>query len=278
MPNVYALAAHPLVQQVASGEVKTKGPRAVFGVILMFLILCGGVWMLLQSSFGPWQAYLISSVAFWGSWLVLASIWLTGVPGIGPLGIPRSTPRFNGPQGTEASWVVVNPHGEDEGLKKEFASFARGGQAAFFRVDDSLKDPTTQSDKSAAESAANERISEEYARELGVGAADVTTPNIIKVTETQLGKEDGKFKYARVTYGPAETNATQNEPTKALIGRIKPKTIELALHEGSLAAPTYWSLVIFGGLFLAHAGLLALYETRRVEQPAGAPERIPASV
>lgn len=276
MPNVYALAAHPLAQQLAQEEVKTKGPRAVFGVILMFLILCGGVWMLLQSSFGPWQAYLISSVAFWGSWLVLASIWLTGVPGIGDF-IPRSTPKYNGPQGNETSWVVVNPHGEDDKLKKAFDGHA-GKPNAFFTIDDSLKDQTTQGDKAAAESAANERISEEYAIELGVGAGDIAVPTIAKVTETQLGKEDGKFKYARVTYGPADPNPTDNEPTKALISKIKPKTIELALHEGSLGTPTKLSLLLFGALFLLHAGLLAWYESRHVDQPQGAPERVPVAV
>jgi hypothetical protein len=277
VPNVYAFAAHPLVQQVAQEEVKTKGGRAVFGVILMFAILCGGVWMLLQSSFGPWQAYLISSVAFWGSWLVLGSIWLTGVPGIPPLDIPRSTPRFNGPQGAEESWVVVNPHGEHEELNKSFAEFAES-KGQFFTVDESVKNPETQSTKSSAESAANERVSEEYARELGVGASDITTPNIVVVTETQLGKDGGKFQYARVTYGPAKPNATDNEPTKALIARIKPKTIELALHSGSLATPTYYALLLFAALFGLHALLLARYETKQVEQPQGTPERVTAGV
>ena len=43
MPNVYALAAHPLGQaaiRLAQEEHKTKGARAIFGVILMFGILC----------------------------------------------------------------------------------------------------------------------------------------------------------------------------------------------------------------------------------------------
>ncbi|HEX8001380.1 MAG TPA: hypothetical protein VF519_01655 [Mycobacteriales bacterium] len=272
MPNLYALAAHPLVQQVAQEEHKTKGGRAVFGVILMFMILCGGVWMLLQSSFGPWQAYLISGTAFWGSWLVLAVIWFFGVPGIGP--VPRSTPRFNGPQGAEQSWVIVNPHGEDEHLSKSFEEFAKENPNGFFTIDESLQDPNAQSDKSAAESAANERISEEYARDLGVGAADVTVPNVITITETQLGKDDGEFKYARVTYGPATPNATDNEPTKALIARIQPKTVELALHSGSLAAPTYVALLIFSVLFALHVLLLVLHERRQVTQPEGAPERV----
>lgn len=279
MPNVYAFAANPLVQEVmASGEVKTKGGRAVFGVILMFLILCGGVWMLLQSSFGPWQAYLISSVAFWGSWLVLATIWLTGVPGIGPLHIPRSTPRFYGPQGAPVSWEIVNPHGEDDKLKKAFDEFAKDNPNGFFKIDDSVKDQATLTQKSAAETAANARVSEEYANDLDVGAADVTSPTVIVVTETRLGKEDGEFKYARVTYGPAPENATQTENTRALISRIKPKTIELALHKGSLAAPTYYSLALFGFLFVAHTGLLVRYERKHVDQPAGAPERVAVGV
>ena len=277
MPNVYALAAHPLVQQLAQEEVKTKGPRAVFGVILMFTILCGGVWMLLQSSFGPWQAYLISGVAFWGSWLVLATIWLTGVPGIGP--IPRSTPQWYGPQGSEKAWVVVNPHGEDEELKKKFDEFAReSGDRGFFRIDESLTDQGTQTQRAGAETAANARISEEYARDLGRGAADITTPGVIVVTETMLGKEDGEFRYARVTYGPAEINATTNEPTKELIGLIKPKTIELTLHSGSLSEPTYWALLLFAVLFLGHAALLTRYELKHVTQPEGAPERVPVGV
>jgi hypothetical protein len=35
---------------------------------------------------------------------------------------------------------------------------------------------------------------------------------------------------------------------------------------------------IFTFLFLLHAALLALYEMRHVEQPAGAPERIAVGV
>lgn len=278
MPNVYALAANPLVQQVAQAEVKTKGARAVFGVILMFLLLCGGVWMLLQSSFGPWQAYLISSVAFWGSWLVLATIWLTGVPGIEALGIPRSTPKYYGPQGAERSWEVVRPWGEDEELVRAFDRFAERNPNGFFKIDESLKDPNAQTQRAAAESAANTLAAEEYARELGVGASDITTPDVVRITEVRLGKEGGEFKYARVTYGPAEVNTTTNEPKKALIGRIRPKTIDLALHSGSLAEPTYWSLGIFTVLFLGHTALLVRYEQKHVEQPAGSPERVAAAV
>jgi hypothetical protein len=275
VPNVYALTAHPAVL-LAQEEVKTKGPRAVFGVILMFLILCGGVWMLLQSSFGPKQAYLISGVAFWGSWLVLSMIWLVGVPGFEPLGIPRSTPKYYGPQGAEQRWEVASPNGP-AALRKDFTEFEEGpGKDAFIAVDESVT--SAAGDKAAAESAAAERISEEYAVELGVGAADITVPNVIEITETRLAREDGRYRYARVTFGPAEVTATDNEPAKELKGRIKPKTMTLVLNTGSLATPTYWAILLFLVLFLLHLAGLVIYELRRVPQPQGVPERVAVGV
>lgn len=284
MPNVYAIAAHPLTQralQLAQEEHRTKGARAVFGVILMFGILCGGVWMLLQSSFGPKQAYLISGTAFWGCWLVLSFFWLTGVPGfdLGPIHIPRSTPQYYGPQGAEQRWVVADPIGE-ESAKKKFASFADDpdNARAFTVIDESVQDPASQQASAAALAAAQELVPEAYAVELGVGAADITVPNVATATEIQLARSGGQFRYARVTFGPAEPNATDNEPTKALIGRIKPKTFDLYLESGSLAEPTYWSILLFFVLFAAHAVALTVYELNRVPQPQGAPERVPAGV
>lgn len=275
MPNVYALTANPVVL-LAQEEVKTKGPRAVFGTVLMFLILCGGVWMLLQSSFGPKQAYLVSSVAFWGSWLVLSMIWLVGVPGFEPLGIPRSTPKYYGPQGAEQRWEVASPNGP-EALRREFTAFEEGpGRDAFIAIDDSVT--AAAGDKASAESAAAEMISEEYAVELGVGAADLTVPNVIQITETRLARDDGRYRYARVTFGPADVTATDNEPAKELKARIKPKTLTLVLDTGSLATPTYWSILLFLVLFLVHLAGLVVYELRRIPQPQGAPERVAVGV
>jgi hypothetical protein len=279
VPNVYALTAHPLAQhalQLAQEEHKTKGFRAVFGVILMFGILCGGVWMLLQSSFGPKQAYLISGTAFWGCWLILSVIWLTGVPGISVLGIPRSTPQYYGPQGEEARWEVAQPGGTPK-LQKEFTTFEEGkGKDAFIAIDESAT--AAAGDKAAAEAAASEQISEEYAVELGVGASDITVPNVVQITGTELARDGGRYKYARVTFGPADVTATDNEPAKALKAKIKAKTITLVLNGGSLATPTYYAIGLFLLLFLAHLGGLVRYELNRVPQPQGAPERIPAGV
>ena len=278
--HVYALTANPLAQnalQLAQEEHKTKGFRAVFGVILMFLILCGGVWMLLQSSFGPKLAYLISSTAFWGCWLVLSLLWLTGVPGISFLGIPQSTPKYYGPQGAEARWEVAGPNGPGH-LRQEFQRFETSprGQDAFIAVDDSVV--TAAGDKAAAEATAQELIGEIYAVELGVGASDITVPNIVQITETRLAREGGRYKYAQVTFGPADVTATDNEPAKELKAKIKTKTVTLVLNTGSLAEPTYWSILLFSVLFLVHLAGLVRYELNRIPQPQGAPERVPASV
>ena len=275
--HVYALTAHPLAQNalLASGEVKTKGFRAVFGVVLMFLLLCGGVWMLLQSSFGPKQAYLISSTAFWGSWLVLSTIWLTGVPGIPLLGIPRSTPQYYGPQGIDAHWVPV---AESEDLRKKLDEFTRSGRGTFSTIDETVPNQEIQQDRAAAESAAQEAVPEAYAVELGVGAADVVVPTVVKITKTELGISEGEVRFARVTFGPAEPNATDTAATKELIERIEPKTVEMYLDPGSLAQPTYLSIALFLGLFLLHAIGLARYEMNRTPQPQGSPERVPAAV
>ena len=279
MLNVYALTANPAartVLQLAQEGEKTKGPRAVFGVILMFLILCGGVWMLLQSSFGPKQAYLISSVAFWGSWLVLSLVWLTGVPGIPMLGIPRSTPQYYGPQGAEARWEVAGPNGSPD-IQEKFTKFEEANRESFITIDDSAGSIAT-SDRASAEAAAGELVSEHIAVRLGVGAHDIAVPTVVQVTETELAREGGRFKYARVTFDATEVTATDNEPMKELKSRIEPVTMTLVLNTGNLAEPTYWSILLFMVLFLGHLGALVKYELNRVPQPQGAPERIPAPV
>jgi hypothetical protein len=258
---------------MAQEEHRTKGFRAVFGVILMFGILCGGIWLLLQSSFGPKQAYLISGTAFWGCWLVLSIIWLTGVPGFGLLGIPRSTPQYYGPQGAERRWVVVDPDGPAK-LHAKYTAFENAHPKAFFTIDDSDINQADQQDKAAAEAAAQELAPEVYAVDLGVGAADITIPGVVDVVSVELGKEGGEFAYARVTFGPAEPNSTEGENVKDLIKRIKPKTFALYLDSGSLATPTYYAILLFLALFLAHTAALVKYELNRVAQPQGAPERI----
>jgi len=272
------MTANPVARDVlhlAQESEKTKGARAVFGVFLMFMILCGGVWMLLQSSFGPKQAYLISGVAFWGSWLVLSTIWLTGVPGISVLGIPESTPKYYGPQGIDAHWVVAEPNGETK-RQEQFDKYAKDHQSDFIAVDESVT--AAAGDKAAAENAATQVVGEEIAVELGVGADEITVPTVIEIKETKLARTDGKYRYAQVTFGPAAANATDTDRVKELKGQIKPKTISLVLDPGNLATPTYIALGLFSILFLAHLVMLVRYELNRVPQPQGVPERATAGV
>jgi hypothetical protein len=265
---VYALAASPAGQaalRLAQEEQKTKGFRALFGVILMFGLLCGGVWLLLQSSFGPKQAYLITGTAFWGCWLVLSVLWLTGVPGltIGPMHIPRSTPQYYGPQGTESTWQVIDTTAEKAAHPVDAS-----------RLIEATPDITNQAfltEKSAAETAATEVAPEQYAEELGVGKADVTVPGVVMVAKTEVIREGGRLTFARVTFGPAEPNATDSETTKALIAKIKPKSVDLYFKTGTLAQPTYYAIGLFTLLFLLHLVGLVAYELANASSPKVAP-------
>jgi hypothetical protein len=251
--------------QLAQEEQKTKGFRALFGVILMFGLLCGGVWLLLQSSFGPKQAYLITGTAFWGCWLVLSVLWLTGVPGLslGPIEIPRSTPQYYGPQGTESTWQVIDT-AEEQAAHPIDAD----------RLIEATADITNQAfltEKAAAETAATEVAPPLYAAELGVGEDDVTIPGVVKVAKTEVVREGGRLTLARVTFGPAEPNATNSETTKELIAKVKPKTIDLYFKSGTLAQPTYFSIGLFTVLFLLHLGGLVAYEVVHADSPKVAP-------
>jgi len=83
---------------------------------------------------------------------------------------------------------------------------------------------------------------------------------------------------ANATTIDVRQNDTDTDATKDLIGKIKPKTINLYRESGSLAVPTYYSIALFLLLFLVHLAGLVRYELNRVPQPQGAPERVPAGV
>jgi len=275
--NVYAAAttrSGEAVLYLASEEPKPKGVTAVIAVALMFGLLCGGIFMLLQSSFGPKVGYLITGTAFWGCWFVLSLLWFTGVPGLPMPGsipdIPTSTPRYLGPQGEEASWQVLDT--DDERAK--FPT----DESAFVEVSPDLTDQGLMSEITAAETAASEEIGPEYAEELGVEAASIVAGQTFTITQTEIIRSSRKVTRARVTAGPVETNETQTEDQKALIAKIKPKTFLLALESGTLAKPTYVAMGVTFLLFLLHLVGLGIVDQKPAKQPVGIPERETASV
>ena len=277
MLNVYAAAttrSGEAVLYLASEEPKPKGVTAVIAVALMFGLLCGGIFMLLQSSFGPKVGYLITGTAFWGCWFVLSLLWFTGVPGLPMPGsipdIPTSTPRYLGPQGEEASWQVLDT--DDERAK--FPT----DESAFVEVSPDLTDQGLMSEITAAETAASEEIGPEYAEELGVEAASIVAGQTFTITQTEIIRSSRKVTRARVTAGPVETNETQTEDQKALIAKIKPKTFLLALESGTLAKPTYVAMGVTFLLFLLHLVGLGIVDQKPAKQPVGIPERETASV
>ena len=76
---------------------------------------------------------------------------------------------------------------------------------------------------------------------------------------------------------PVDAAANDARTIRPII-KIKPKTLTLVLNTGSLAEPTYWSILLFLVLFLLHLAGLVVYELRRIPQPQGAPERVAVGV
>lgn len=274
--HLYAAAASPAGQralELASEGPRTKGFMGYFAVTLMFLMLAGGVYLLLQSSFGPKVGYLMTGTAFFGCWLILSLLWLSGVPAVNlPFlprwGIPdvaRSTPQYTGPQGDESSWQLALPggkHGSPEG-------------ATFSEVDPkNLTDQNLTEEVTAATTAAGQFITSYYASTTGADPALIAPNSVYVVTNTEVLRQDRRAQWVRLTTGPATPNAAASEETKALISKIQPVTMEMYFVEGDLANKTYYAVGIFTLLFVAHAVGLAMTEKRPATQPQGAPERL----
>lgn len=279
MEPVYAAAASPVGQlalELASEGPRTKGPIAVFGVILMFTMLCGGVFMLLQSSFGVKIGYLMTGTAFFGCWLVLALLWLSGVPGLPLPGLPnwgipeieRSTPQYTGPQGDESVWELVDDEAErrDKAIPED---------AELIEADPAdLTDQNLTAELTAAVTAGGEGIAKHYAKETGVDAALITPNSTFVIAKVEYVRQDKKARWVRLSTAPATPNASASEETLDVIEKIKPATFELYFVEGDLANQTYYAVGIFTVLFVLHAGLLARTERKPTAQPEGAPERL----
>lgn len=260
----------PVILLAEGGHTVTTGWRAGLFVAIMVIFLIGGVFMLLQSSFGPLQGALVTGTAFTGCMLALALLWLTGVPGIPLPGsipdIPTSTPRFLGPQGSLDAFVFDRVVTADQASSEEFVE-----------VDpENLTNPKLETEIASAETAANQTIGATYARELGVESAIVVADQSYAVQTVQILRGDGKVQRVRFTTGKAEKRDTMTEDQKALIDRIQPKTFEMRLVTGDLGVKTYIYLVAFALLFVLFVGLLTWYELAQVRQPTGVPESVGA--
>lgn len=268
-PMTHVLAEGTKVVGKCNGSGKTCGPVALFGVVLMFGLLAGGVFMLLQSNFGMLQGYLISATAFWASWLVLTMIWFTGVPGI-PLSaipglkkdIPRSTPRYYGPQGKLPTWLPLSA--DEQSRLADSPDFIPAAGTQLKSDQDNLK---------AAETAAADAIATRYAAELGSEPKKVTVPGTVLVDEdaTQIIRSGGGIKYVKFTTKAATAGPTATDEEKALIAKVKPETFVFRLDKGTLALQTYIALPLMFLLFLGHLLGLMWYERRH--RPVSAADR-----
>jgi hypothetical protein len=238
----------------------------------MFTVLCGGVFLLLQSNFGVLQGYLISATAFWASWLVLSIIWFSGVPGI-PLSrlqvfkknIPTSTPRFYGPQGRQPVWLPLTD--------AQTASLANSPD---FIPAAGTQRPSDKDAMKAAETAAADAIALHYATELGTDKTKITVPGTVLIDSaaTSIIRSGGgasSIKYIKFTTKAATPGATATADETALITKVKPASFVFKLDKGTLAWPTYVALPLMFLLFAGHLFGLMWYERRN--RPGAAVER-----
>lgn len=270
-PMTHILAQATIAAGKCNGSGKTCGPVAVFGVVLMFGMLAGGVFLLLQSNFGVLQGYLISATAFWASWFVLAIIWFTGVPGI-PLSsipginkdIPRSTPRYYGPQGSLPTWIPATP-----------ADDARLADSPEFIPAAGTQKKSDQEHLKSAETAAADVISAKYAAEFGTDKTKVTVPGTVLVDEdaTQIIRSGGSIKYIKFTTKAATAGPTATEEERALIQKVKPETFLFKLKSGTQAVQTYIAVPLMFVLFLVHLLGLMWYERRHQPVAVAARQR-----
>lgn len=103
-------------------EGQWKGAAAVALVLVGVVIFIGTIYILLVAIYGWLQAYLVTMVALMSFSIILAAVWLFGIPGT----IPGT-----GPRGTEPHWVMFLADSE-QGL--EFAK-----QIGEFPADRSVK-------------------------------------------------------------------------------------------------------------------------------------------
>jgi hypothetical protein len=275
------LAQGTTVATKCNGTGKTCGGVALFGVILMFGILAGGVFLLLQSNFGVLQGYLIAATAFWASWLVLSIIWFSGVPGI-PLnrlqvfkkGIPTSTPRFYGPQGRQPIWLPLTA-----------AESATVTNSPDFIPAAGTQRPSDKDAIKSAETAAADEIAQRYATELGTDKAKVTVPGTVLIDQTatsiiRSGGGASSIRYIKFTTKAATPGATATPDETALIKQVKPESFVFKLDKGTLAWPTYVALPLMFLLFTSHLfGLMWVEKrNRRVAVTARQRDRETASV
>ena len=79
------------------------GLPAVLSLAIAVLILIGSIYMLLASNFGARLGYLVLMVSLMAWIILLAAMWLFGLPGTTP---------GTGPRGPEASWIAFTPTSE----------------------------------------------------------------------------------------------------------------------------------------------------------------------
>ena len=79
--------------------------KGILAVVSAFVLFVGSVYLILSAVFGRKMGLAVLSTAFFSWMIILSLIWMVGDP-LKAAGTP-TTPKFEGPRGTEAHWQVV---------------------------------------------------------------------------------------------------------------------------------------------------------------------------
>jgi hypothetical protein len=199
-------------------EGQWHGAAAVALVVTGVIIFIGTIYVLLVAIYGWWQGYLVTMISLMAFSIILAMVWLVGIPGT----IPGT-----GPRGTEPTWVMFLADSE-QGLEfsDDIKAFPAGAQpAAGWRKPDGTEQyPGEISPDGELENI--KRVLQPalagYFQQQKTGSSDPTDYNFVSssIDPAKLTPEEKALPKARIFFKPNGDVKKINAETKEVIERF----------------------------------------------------------
>ncbi len=214
--------------------------KGILAVAMAFTLFIGSVYLLLSAVFGRWMGYLIVAVSFFGWMMIMSSLWFFGFFAQGP-----TTPRFQGPRGSEPAWVVLSAGLQITSPQYDtFSSYPNGPWKE--------PGPALAASIQSVSSTVQTFLAQQANAQLHL---DPLAPNAVQ--NTQFVVEDIKFAPdGKVSLAVARASFTGGGPE-----------IVLTLRHDSGSVPRYSAMFLLGSiaLFAVHLPLLDRAEKKRKE-------------
>jgi hypothetical protein len=216
--------------------------KGVLGVAMGVTLFIGSVYLLLSAVFGRWMAYLITVLALTGWLMIMSSMWFLGYFAQGP-----TTPRNQGPRGSEAAWLPISASLETSTARfPTFASYPGGPWKLLGN------DTDTAASRTSVASTVQAYLATQANAEIG---KDPLAPDAI--TSTQFTVNNVRF---------AADNGTPLAVAQGYFTGGGP-LITVTLYHDKGSVPRYSLMFLAGSvlLFGAHLPLLDRAEKKRKE-------------